>query len=157
MMTFYTWQPLYSCLCSYLKCVYRIYSPLWQTFEQVVISKLSSSPQMAQPNHCFLWCVLPRRATWLVSTPPCRVSQSLSSLWHGPLVPLTHLCLAPLFKCSLNQHSTNAVWGSFNVTFLQGGVYTCRAQNSEGNSSTEQEPEITCEYNPSSSPSSSFY
>ncbi|XP_029593421.1 B-cell receptor CD22 isoform X2 [Salmo trutta] len=41
------------------------------------------------------------------------------------------------------QHSTNVVWGSFNVTFLQGGVYTCRAQNSEGSSSTEEELEIT--------------
>ncbi|XP_041728565.2 B-cell receptor CD22-like [Coregonus clupeaformis] len=41
------------------------------------------------------------------------------------------------------QRSTNVVWGSFNVTFLQGGVYTCRAQNSEGDSSTEQELEVT--------------
>jgi hypothetical protein len=52
------------------------------------------------------------------------------------------------------QHSANVVRGSFNVTFLQGGVYTCRAQNSEGRSSTEEELEITCEYNASSSPSS---
>nr|XP_046169495.1 B-cell receptor CD22 isoform X1 [Oncorhynchus gorbuscha] len=41
------------------------------------------------------------------------------------------------------QHSANVVRGSFNVTFLQGGVYTCRAQNSEGRSSTEEELEIT--------------
>ncbi|XP_071240564.1 B-cell receptor CD22 isoform X3 [Salvelinus alpinus] len=41
------------------------------------------------------------------------------------------------------QHSTNVVWGSFNVTLLQGGVYTCRAQNSEGKNSTEEELEIT--------------
>uniref|UniRef100_A0A4W5RNG8 B-cell receptor CD22 n=1 Tax=Hucho hucho TaxID=62062 RepID=A0A4W5RNG8_9TELE len=64
-------------------------------------------------------------------------------------MPSSPLQMQPQPVLGFFRNSTNVVWVAFNVTFLQGGVYICRAQNSEGDHSTEEDLEITCEYNAS--------
>ncbi|KAK6326174.1 hypothetical protein J4Q44_G00018190 [Coregonus suidteri] len=77
------------------------------------------------------------------SFPVSQLTLTWTSRPSGSPMSSSPLHMQPQPVLGFLQRSTNVVWGSFNVTFLQGGVYTCRAQNSEGVSSTEQELEVT--------------